>query len=398
MKHRRTLPIGELHPTETPNARWEGISVDFIQEHPDSHGFDAVMVVVDRLSKRAHFLPTHTTCTAEGAAWLFYREVWKHHGLPNDVISDRGTQFVADFTRELYHRLGITISASTAYHPQSDGQTERVNVEVETYLRAYCSYRQDDWDELLPSAEFAYNNHIHSSTQQTPFWTDTGRNPRMGFEPHQAPSPLANVNDLVDRMHDAESEAKAALVKAKDEQARYYNRRWAPTPVFKPGDKVWLDSSDIRTTQPSKKLGHLWWGPYPIERAVGPHAYRLKLPLSMRRLHPVFPVVKLAASPEDPIENRPRPTPPEPVVVDDEVEHEVEEILDSRRVRNKLMYRVRWKGWGPEDDTEEPAENLKHAPKVVEEFHSKHPHAIRSLRLSAAAFASIPFRAMDTEF
>src|ERR1700675_851319 len=182
-KVQRHKPFGELHPSATPTNRWDTISVDFIVELPDSHGYDAVMNVVDSLGKRAHFIPTTSDITAEGAATLFLREVWKHHGLPTSVISDRGPQFIAKFTRELYHLLGIKLSTSMAYHPQSDGQTERVNQEMELYLRIFVNERQDNWDELLPLAEFMHNNSVHSSTQQTPFMTDTGRHPRMGFEP-----------------------------------------------------------------------------------------------------------------------------------------------------------------------------------------------------------------------
>ncbi|EEB89021.1 hypothetical protein MPER_12937, partial [Moniliophthora perniciosa FA553] len=133
-KIQRHKPVGELHPTPTAPERWHTVSVDFIVELPEAHGFDAVMNVVDTTGKCAHFLPTHTTVNAEGAARLYLKDVWKHHGLPVNMISDRGTQFVAEFTRELYRLLGIKVAASTAYHPQTDGQTEWVNQELEEYL------------------------------------------------------------------------------------------------------------------------------------------------------------------------------------------------------------------------------------------------------------------------
>src|ERR1700690_3226183 len=129
-KTMRRRPIGELHPTEIPEGRWDKVSVDFIVELPEAHGYDAVMNVVDFTSKRVHFIPTHTTLTAEGTARIFHREVWKHHGLPKSILSDHGPQFVADFTRELYRLLGIKLATSTAYHPQPDGQTERANQTV----------------------------------------------------------------------------------------------------------------------------------------------------------------------------------------------------------------------------------------------------------------------------
>jgi hypothetical protein len=116
-------PIGELHPSETPEAPWDMISIDFIVELPESHGYDAIMCVVDSLTKRAHFIPMHTTINAEGTALLFLKKVWKHHGTPRVVVSDRGPQFIAGFTRELYKLLGIKLAMLMAYHPQTDGQT-----------------------------------------------------------------------------------------------------------------------------------------------------------------------------------------------------------------------------------------------------------------------------------
>jgi transposase InsO family protein len=124
---------------ETPSAPWDTISVDFIVELPESHGYDAIMNVVDSVTKRAHFIPMHTTITAEGTARLYLREVWKHHGMPRVVLSDRGSQFTAGFMRELYKLLGIELAMLTAYHPQTNGQTERVHQELEGYLRIFTS-------------------------------------------------------------------------------------------------------------------------------------------------------------------------------------------------------------------------------------------------------------------
>jgi transposase InsO family protein len=157
------------------------ISVDFIVELPESHGYDTIMCVVDSLTKRAHFIPTHTTLNVEGTALLFFKEVWKHHGTPQVVVSDRGPQFITAFTQELYKRLGIKLALSTAYHPQTDGQTERVNQVIEGYLRTFTSQQQDNWDDLLPSGEFHYNNSQHSSTQQSPLHACHQKEPSHGL-------------------------------------------------------------------------------------------------------------------------------------------------------------------------------------------------------------------------
>jgi len=130
----RQAQVGELHPLQIPNSQWDTLSVDFVVELPLSSGHDAVMTVVDSVSKQAHFIPMHTTVTVEGVARLFLHQVWKLHGLPKCVVLDHRPQFVTYFTRELYCLLGIKLASSTAWHPQTDGQTERVNQELNQYL------------------------------------------------------------------------------------------------------------------------------------------------------------------------------------------------------------------------------------------------------------------------
>jgi len=238
----RHSPVGELQPLSIPDAWWDTLSVDFMVELPESSGHDAVMTVVDSISKRVHFVLTHTTVTAEGAARLFLHHVWKLHGLPKCVVSDCGPQFVASFTKKLYRLLGIRLSSSTAWHPQMDGQTEHVNQELDQFLRLFVNERQDDWYDLLPIVEFQHNNHVHSATQQPPFLLDTGRIPHMGFEPSQVPSRLETVNEFTERMKSATEEAKSAIRKAQEDMTRYYNRRRTLAPVYKPGDQVYLDA------------------------------------------------------------------------------------------------------------------------------------------------------------
>ena len=160
---------------------------------------------------------------------------------------------------------------------------------------------------------------------------------------------------------------------------RYYNRKRTLAPVYKPGDQVYLDTSDIKTTCPSPKLSHRRLGPFEIERQVGPLAYRLKLPHGMRQLHPVFNVVKLSAAPEDLILGRKLQAPPPPIVVDGEEEWEVEEILDSRWHWRRFQFLVKWKGFSREHNSWETASNIK-APDLVAEYYQKHPAAPRHIR------------------
>jgi len=224
----RTKPIrqalvGELHSLWIPDLRWNTLSMDFVVELPLSSRHDAVMTVVDSVSKRAYFIPTHTMVTAERAARLFLHQVWKLHSLPKYVVSDRRPQFVAHFTKELYQLLGIKLASSTAWHSQTDGQTECINQELDQYLRLFLNERQDDWYDLLPMAEFQHNNHVHSATQQPPFLLDTGHIPRIGFEPRQNHSDLETVNEFTERMRVAINEAKSAIRKVQDDMKRYYN-------------------------------------------------------------------------------------------------------------------------------------------------------------------------------
>ena len=290
--------------------------------------------------------------------------------------------------RELYWLLGIKLPATTAYHPPGNGQTERVNQELEQYLWLFINQRQDNWVGLLLLAEFQYNNHVHSATQQPPFLLETGQIPHMGFEPNQPWSHLESVNEFKECMEDALEETKAALTKSKDDVARYYNWKQTPSSDYKPGDKVYLDASDIQTSRPSRKLSHWRLGPFPVVKKVGNGAYQLQLPSSMSWLHPVFNVVKLTPAPLDPIEGRCPHPPPLPEMIDEEEEWVVKEILDSRMMNRKLHYLVKWQGFGVEYNSWGPWDNF-HALERVADFYWRHPGAARHIR--ACDFNVIPF-------
>jgi len=142
---------------------------DFITKLPLVQGYNSILVVVDQLTKMVYFIPTIEKTLAEGLARLFRDNVWKLHGLPESIISDRGPQFTAGLMRELNRMLGIESKLLMAFHPQIDRQTKRVNQELEQYLRMFIDHRQEQWPEWLGTAEFAYNNKVHLSTQTTPF-------------------------------------------------------------------------------------------------------------------------------------------------------------------------------------------------------------------------------------
>jgi hypothetical protein len=218
--------------------------------------------------------------------------------------------------------------------------------------------------------EFFYNNTKRSSTQQTPFMVDTGRHPCIGFEPQQLHSTLESANEFTEHMALGIEEAKVALTKAKDEYTMYYNCRHEPAPVFAPGDRVWLDGSDIAINRLSTELSHRRLGPFVIEACVGHGAYRLALPSHFCRLHPVFPMVKLSPALPDPISGqRPAPAPP-PTLIDGEEEYEVEAILDSQMQYNRLEYLVKWKGYDKSPNQWEVHTQVHAKPKIAQ-FHCK---------------------------
>jgi len=201
----------------------------------------------------------------------------------------------------------------------------------------------------------------------------------MGFEPSQVPSRLETVNEFMERMKSATEEAKSVIRKAQEDMTRYYNRKRTPAPIYKPGDQVYLDVSDIKMTRPSPKLSHRRLGPFEIECQVGPSAYHLKLPHGMRQLHPVFNVVKLSAALADPILGRKPQALPPPIIVDREEEWEVEEILNSHWHQRRFQFLVKWKGFSREHNSWEVASNVK-ALDLVAEYYRKHPAAPRHIR------------------
>jgi len=253
---------------------------------------------------------------------------------------------------------------------------EHVNQELDQYLQLFVNEQQDNWYDLLPMAEFQHNNHIHSATQQPLFLLDTGRIPCMGFKPQQNHSDLEMVNEFTERMRMAIKEMKSTIRKVQDDMKKYYDCRRTPALVFQPGNKVFLDASDIQTTCPSQKLLYRRLGPFVVERRIGPMAYYLRLPHWMKQLHPVFNVVKLTPALDDPITGRKTEDYPLPIVVNREAEWEVEEILNSCWHWRRFQYLIKWKGYGREHNSWESTSKVS-APELTAEFHRKHPGALR---------------------
>jgi transposase InsO family protein len=342
----RQKPLGLLTPNEIPTGYWQIISCDFITDLPRSRGYDSVMVCVDRLSKMVRLIPCNKTISSEMAAKKYRDFVWKDFGLPFRIISDRGPQFVSNFMRALNQLLGITENLSTARRPQTDGQTERANQELEQYLRIFCNDRQSDWAEWLACAEFALNNRVNSSTGFSPFFLNYGRDPPRPLAPLRlVNSSVPKANEFAAQMSALSQEASAALRLAAASMKRAYDRHHREAPPLAVGSLVLLDANGINTARPSKKLDDRRYGPFKVLQRVGLQSYRLELPQSWK-IHNVFHVSKLVpfVSPQFPSQLEPPRIP--------EIPNEtpcISSIISHRELRNTRHFLVLLRGQNAED-------------------------------------------------
>uniref|UniRef100_A0A803TXD7 Gypsy retrotransposon integrase-like protein 1 n=1 Tax=Anolis carolinensis TaxID=28377 RepID=A0A803TXD7_ANOCA len=366
-KTRREKPSGLLHPLPTPSRPWEIISADFITDLP-SFGFTTILVVVDLFTKLAHFIPCDGLPTAKETADYFLQHVFRLHGLPKSLVTDRGTQFTSRFWKALQKLLGIDSRLSSAHHPQTDGQTERTNATLEQYLRCYVNYQQDNWASLLPLSEFAYNNGVQASTKETPFFENYGFHPRF-FPSVIETSEVPAAEDWLQELTAVQQLLLQQLDQAKEDYKRHADSHRQPGPEIKVGDRVFLSTRFLPSHHPCRKLDARFIGPYPVVAQLNPVTFKLQLPRSMR-IHPVFHrSLLLPADGVRPDADRPAPT---PVLVDGEEEFEVQDILDSRFHRRRLQYLIDWVGFGPEERSWEDASTV-HAPDLTRRFHQTYP-------------------------
>ena len=318
---------GKLMPLPAPSGPWKGITCDFITDLPTSNGHNALLVFVDRFTKMTHLVPCNKTTDAPQFARLFVDHVIRLHGIPESLVSDRGSLFTSHFWKSLSQMLRLKGRLSTAFHPQTDSQTERMNQTIEQYLRIYCNYQQDDWYHHLSLAEFAYNNAFQSTIRCSPFYANYGYHPRFQVLVSESLTPeVPLAKEYAEKLQHHHDSLIETIKQAQDTQARYYDAKHKRI-EFTVGDQVWLLSLNIKTKRPSKKLDWKRLSPYKVTECLGLQAYRLELPESMK-IHPVFHVSLLEPYKPSTIPGRTRPPPP-PVVLDDELEWEVEEILDS---------------------------------------------------------------------
>ena len=380
-KAHRSKPVGPLHPHDAPTEPWETIGTDLIGELPESGGYNAISVTVDHFTKRVRLVPTHMSLTSEGMARIYRDRIFPIHGLPRKIVHDRGPQYHSQFMKELYRLLGIQGNFTTAYHPQTNGQTERMNQEIEHYLRVFVNYHQSDWDQWLPTAEFVLNDREHTATKTTPFFADNGRHPYKGTAPKMT-SKNQTAQEFADGMKKVREEVGAALKKAAEDMKKYYDRKRTETVEYKPGDMVWLEGTNLSTDRPAKKMGDKRFGPFKVVKKVGHSSYKLTLPRTWKNIHPVFNEVLLSPYHPPEFPSQPRNTRPPPVVEGEEPEWEVEEIVNSRTYRGAFRYKVQWKGYGAHEQTWEPISNVEHAAEAIAEFHRRFPNKPKPPRLA----------------
>ncbi|EPQ27719.1 uncharacterized protein PFL1_06886 [Pseudozyma flocculosa PF-1] len=301
-KKPRHRPYGYLLPLQTASRPWGSISMDYIEglppsKAPNGRTYDSILVTVDRLTKAAVFTATNATASAKELAYDLHRTVFAYYGLPDNIVSDRGRTFVSAFWTELLRLLDVKPSLSTAYHPQTDGQTERSNQTLEGFLRLYCNYQQDNWAKLLPTAMLALNSRPSATTKVPPNAALNGYLPKV--HPALAPAQLSVARGASHAPLDAaqlhqvcrDNVEKAAVAM----QTQYNKSRMDFS--FEEGEAVYLRTKHLKTDRPSAKLDNPLMGPFTILEKVGKRAYRLDLPENFK-VHPVFHISMLEPTPD----------------------------------------------------------------------------------------------------
>ena len=386
-------PLGLLQPMPMAFKPWQTISVDFITKLPKTvDGYDSVMVVVDQLTKRSHFIPTTTDVSAAGVAHLFFNNIWKHHGLPTTIISDRDSKFTSKFWQTLWALLGTKLAMSTAFSPQTDGQTERLNRTLEEYIRAYIDPITLNWSKLLTPAEYAYNSAKHQSTGFSPFELDCGRQPNSPLfmftaaaNKHSDSDRVINsLDDYLQQMTKLWHVARNALLLAQSAQKNSHDGNHRHEEFFI-GDEVFLSTQrhhdygrilyNSKQLQPAvaNKFEPRYLGPFKIVGKPSTHAYELALPASIK-IHPVIHI-RYLLRPREAKRFPNRLTADyrqQPILVDNEPEYEVNAVL-NKRVRKfgkgtRVEYLINWKGYPSEEDTWEPLSNLTHCDDLLNKF------------------------------
>jgi hypothetical protein len=348
--------------TPVEEGPFQYVSMDLITDLPKSGNYDAILTIVDQgCSKATKFIPCTKTITGQGVAALYVRYLLPWFGIPKRIISDRDPRFTSTFSKEICKQTGIQQNLSTAFHPQTDGQTERMNLWIEQYLKPFVKAQgQDNWVEYLPIAEFAHNSWPHDITKKSPHELLIGMKPQVHVMPmEEGSSPMATerlINLQEARVHAAEAFLK-----------RYKRRE--PRMQFEEGQRVWLEGKNLSFKIPTRKLAPRRYGPFTIVKKISSVAYQLDLPTHMK-IHDVFHIDLLTPYKETE-QYGPAYTPPPPDIIDGHEEQEVEAILDVRRKgqNRNWQYLIKWKGY-PSSENEWVDSQEMHADDLVKQFHA----------------------------
>jgi hypothetical protein len=375
---------GELMPIASPDTAAHTWTMDLITTLPVSRrGNDAIVVWVDKLTKLRHYAACRTKISAPELAQLFMHTVVRVHGMPSVLISDRDPRFTAHFWKAFWGSMGTTLNMSTAFHPQTDGQTENANRTLETMLRASVDFDQTDWDDMLPAAELAANNAKHATTGYTPYYLHYGREARMPLD--LAIAPLTGVGDnpaaaeATARWRRALQTAKENTATAQRRQKKYADRRRRAL-TFKVGDRVLVATEHLTLLgeqRRTRKFTERYIGPYRVKRVVNANAYELELPAQLR-IHPTINVSRLKEYHDGGVlfPHRPAPlTRPGPEAAEDNGAPvwEVARLLDHRKHgrRKVVQYLVEWRGYPLSEATWEPLEHLGDAMDAVRDYNAR---------------------------
>lgn len=389
-KPRQVGSIGLLQPIPIPSIPFEVISMDFITELPvTSGGFNSILVVVDKLTKFAIFVPTQTTVNETETAKLIFKHVISKYGIPKQIISDRDSRWSNDFWLEICNLIGTKRALTTAYHPQADGQTEIMNRFLEVALRCYVNIERNDWDTILDQFAAAYNSTSHDSTRYEPAFLLYGYLPRVTvgiLEPtkeainrqflKEDPGLIQHegANQFVMEFDNHRQAAKDFLSLAHRHQERGYNKGKRDI-EFDVGDLVLIDPHALHLLRSipgvGRKLQMKFDGPFEIQEKLGKYTYKLKLPSSYG-IHPVLnsehlePYIQDATGLERPRKQLHRED------FDKRPEYEVEAIVDEKLVkrgkRSVPYYLIKWKGFSDEENTWESKKNIRNAPEVLKQW------------------------------
>ncbi|KAK3560615.1 hypothetical protein QTP86_012141 [Hemibagrus guttatus] len=350
--------------------------MDFITGLLLSQGNTVIMVIVDRFSKAARFVPLPKLPTAKETADLIITHVFRVFGIPQDIVSDRGPQFSSRFWRAFCQSLGASVSLSSGFHPESNGQTERLNQDLETTLRSMAANNPSSWSSFVMWAEYAHNTLRSSATGMSPFECQFGYTPSL-FPEQEVETAVPSAQQFVKRCRQTWKRARLKLLKVSQQYQHQANRRRRSAPTLRLGQRVWLSTKNIPLRMESRKLSQRFIGPFKISRKVNPVTYRLYLPKSLK-INPTFHVSLLKPVLSSPFLAKGNPPPPR--IIGGQPAYTVHRVLDVRQVRGSRQYLVDWEGYGPEERSWVPAKDILD-PKLIQEFHARKPsHPGRNVR------------------